>query len=355
MLYNEKKEPYLRSNADQNESYDFTIGDQALIIDILRNKLYSDPIKTLVQEYISNARDANLEAGNPPDLLEITAPSSLIPVFSVKDSGPGLSEERIKDVFVRYGMSTKRSDKKQIGGFGIGAKSAWAYSDSFYITSVNAGKKIAYLAHIASKVEGVLEVLSTCETDEPNGVEIKVPVKSGHMREFKEAIIRSVFLWPKLPKLYGINKENIPKRLFINKHFSIYSYYNETCFLNANGIPYLFEAHSPFKNTRTATFVFNVDHNRIGIVASRESYSEKKYVQERYEAAIKSANDEVDAACVNMPIKKMIETCTAKSLHLLKAFPFTVAGENVYLHDVREVRQRETFHFNINSTRKKIL
>jgi len=162
-----------------------------------------------------------------------------------------------------------------------------------------------------------------------------------------------VFLWPKLPKLFGINKENIPKRLFINKYFSIYSYYNETCFLNANGIPYLFEAHSPFKNTRTATFVFNVDHNRIGIVASRESYSEKKYVQERYEAAIKSANDEVDAACVNTPIKKMIEACTAKSLHLLKAFPFTVAGETVYLHGVREVRQRETFHFNINSTRKR--
>jgi len=112
------------SNVEPSKALNFGISDVRLVVDIL-SKLYAYPIRTLVQEYICNGRDAMREAGTWGKLpIEITVPNSLDPVFKVRDFGVGISPDRMENIFVNYGSSTKRNTNTQTGGFGIGAKSA---------------------------------------------------------------------------------------------------------------------------------------------------------------------------------------------------------------------------------------
>src|SRR5688572_23276532 len=113
----------------------FSIGNPVVIMKIMRSKLYSNPIKVLIQEYLCNARDANREAGCDR-AIEVHVPTKFNQSFEVRDYGIGISPERMENVFIRYGESTKRGNNLQTGGFGIGAKSGWSYSDSFSITTV---------------------------------------------------------------------------------------------------------------------------------------------------------------------------------------------------------------------------
>ena len=191
----------------ESETQDFGIGDPSVVIEILRNRLYSHPKRTLVQEYICNARDAMREVGKGNE-FEITVPNRLNPVFKVRDFGPGISPERMRDVFIMYGASTKRGTNKQTGGFGIGAKSAWSYTDSFTIVSVVDGTKRTYVAHTGVNNNGRLDLIATDQTDEPNGTEIQVAVKQHDLDEFRSAIFRTIYFWKEKPTIKG--ELNVP-------------------------------------------------------------------------------------------------------------------------------------------------
>src|ERR1035437_2541559 len=141
---------HLTSNSQEMQSEGYSIGDHAIVVEILRNKLYSKKIQTICQEYISNCKDAHREVGNPKNNFEVVIPTRLNPIFRVRDVGPGISSERMSDVFLKYGNSTKRNDTTQIGGFGLGAKIWPAYSDSFTITTIICGVKRCYISHTGS-------------------------------------------------------------------------------------------------------------------------------------------------------------------------------------------------------------
>lgn len=181
------------SNMEPAKTLNFGISDVRLVVDIL-SKLYAYPIRTLVQEYICNGRDAMREAntwGKTP--IDITVPNTLSPVFKVRDYGVGISPDRMANIFVNYGSSTKRNTNAQTGGFGIGAKSAFSYTDSFTITSFVDGIKYIYVAHLAD--EGGVSAISKEFTKEPNGVEISIGVKPKDIAEFRNAIQRCVRFW----------------------------------------------------------------------------------------------------------------------------------------------------------------
>ncbi len=190
-------------------SHDFGIGDPAMVIEILRKRLYSNPIQTLVQEYVSNARDACREAGLPERLV-ITVPSANNAVFKVRDYGCGISPDRIANVFVNYCSSTKRADDKQTGGFGIGAKSAWAYTDSFTVISYLDGTARHYVAHLGAKNSGSMDLISETATPEPNGTEIQVGVQAYDVDAFTRAVYRCTYFWETRPELRGIALIDIP-------------------------------------------------------------------------------------------------------------------------------------------------
>src|SRR5665213_3254503 len=118
MKLNEAK-PFFESSQDLEEHF-FSIQDQGMLFDILRSKMYSNPILAICREISSNARDAHREAGKPELPIEIHLPLGLEPYYSIKDYGPGISPDRMINIFIKYTASTKREDNMQTGGFGLG-------------------------------------------------------------------------------------------------------------------------------------------------------------------------------------------------------------------------------------------
>lgn len=119
------------------ESTSFGIGDEGMIIKYLTENTYSNPLKAMVQEIMSNGRDAHIETGLGDRPIVVKLPNGFYPTWEVRDFGPGLTPQRMKKVFTQYGSSTKRSDNSQSGGFGIGAKTPWAYTDTFTVTTIS--------------------------------------------------------------------------------------------------------------------------------------------------------------------------------------------------------------------------
>lgn len=330
----------IETNMTETESMDFGIGDPSIIIEILRNRLYSNPIQTLVQEYISNGRDASRAAKHDIP-LKITLPTKLESVFKVRDYGIGLTDKMIRDVFVLYGKSTKRGSDEQTGGFGIGAKSAWAYTDSFTVTTYVDGVASSFLAHIGENSNGKLTALGKEKTNEPNGTEIQIAVHDKDRRAFINATFRATLFWKTKPVFEGITEAEIPKfykelnnvmtrdnwaiyksenlNSFLDGTFSYddsYSYnrnYNGGVVVVVDGIPYkLSNKFLELSNiAKCMTFLnnkmvltINCGNGDVEVSASREAIADSQFSQESinkmaisvFESISKQIKEELDKA-----------------------------------------------------------
>ena len=225
----------------------FGVSDLGMIFDILRNKLYSNPIGSLCREYAVNARDAHVEMGKQNVPVKIVLPSSLDPHWRVSDKGPGISPDRMKNVCIQYAASTKRDSNDQVGGFGIGMKSGWAYSDTFNITTVVDGIRYLYCCYIDESKVGKLALLEEISTDESNGTQICIPVRKQDFQEFVKATEEAVRWWDVPVEVVGDfhHSKRMPKEHIImsGTDWDVYrgqaSYYDssEICIL-IDGIMY---------------------------------------------------------------------------------------------------------------------
>jgi hypothetical protein len=114
----------------------FDIGDPAMIIEFMSKTIYSNPLKVAIQEYSTNARDAHIEVGREHLPITIVCPNRFDPMLKICDNGTGIDPVRMKEVFLRYGISTKRKENKSSGGFGVGCKSWISYTDTFNIRTI---------------------------------------------------------------------------------------------------------------------------------------------------------------------------------------------------------------------------
>jgi hypothetical protein len=183
----------------------FAIGNMAVIMELLRSKMYSNPIRTIIQEISSNARDANREVGKPNEPIYIKLPTRADTELHIRDSGPGISPERMSGVYLQYGNSTKRDNELETGRFGLGAKSPFAYTSTFGIETVTPedGKNICrhYVATIDQSRIGKVLLCSTKETTDPCGTTIKIPVKPQDIGEFARWTNIMLGRWNPLPKI----------------------------------------------------------------------------------------------------------------------------------------------------------
>lgn len=270
----------------------FGIGDASVVIDILRNRLYAHPIQALTQEYISNARDAHREVNSNRSII-ITVPTILSPVFKVRDFGPGIDPDRYANVFMLYGASTKRSDNVQTGGFGIGAKSAWSYSDSFNVTTFVDGIRRDYVNHVGNKNEGEADLVNESPTDELNGTEIQVPVEPDDIYKFENAVFRATYFWQNECKFMGIEEFELPDRVGmeveedielvkksdINPLIGINSY-SRHLIVSLDGIPYPVEGYEDENISHLMamlndeyTAVIHLSTGDVSVAASRDAIS----------------------------------------------------------------------------------
>lgn len=138
--------------------------------------LYSDAEMAIIREYSTNAWDSHVEVGNTQP-INIYTPSNLSPFFRVKDYGVGMDLDDIENIYSQYGASTKRGTNEQTGMLGLGCKSALTYTNQFTLVAIKNGVKTSVMISRVEDGTGVMEVLFQKPTDEPNGVEVVIPVR----------------------------------------------------------------------------------------------------------------------------------------------------------------------------------
>jgi hypothetical protein len=106
-------------------------------------------------------------------------------------------------VFILYGESTKRSDDLQTGGYGIGCKTGFGYSDSFLVNTYKNGVARNYSCYLDETKCGELVLLGEVPTTEPDGTEIVIPVKTEDINRFKEETAKATEFWEVRPEIVG--------------------------------------------------------------------------------------------------------------------------------------------------------
>lgn len=152
---------------------------------------YSNPIGSVVREYTSNCFDSHAEAGvDAPITIKMELGNTLTGKqanIQFIDYGVGLSPDRVENVFAKFFTSTKRETNTQIGGFGIGAKSALGYTDMFTIITNFNGAEYTYVVH-AGETSPEMDLINTQPTINNNGTTIKVDIKDGDYYTFQSEI-----------------------------------------------------------------------------------------------------------------------------------------------------------------------
>lgn len=138
--------------------------------------LYSDPAMAVIREYSTNAWDSHIAAGQQRP-IEVILPAQFSPFFKVKDYGVGLSVDDISDIYSKYGASTKRGTNDQVGMLGLGCKSALTFAPQFTLVGIKNGVKATVAISRMEDGTGVMEIVDTCTTTEPNGVEVVIPAR----------------------------------------------------------------------------------------------------------------------------------------------------------------------------------
>jgi hypothetical protein len=172
-----------------------TIDEGALVhIMSVLTDLYSDPVLAVIREYSTNAFDAHVEAGQTRP-IEITTPTSLSPFFRVKDFGNGLDADDIRDIYSRYGTSTKRESNDVVGMLGLGCKSALTYTDQFTLTGIKNGKATQVSVSRDEDNGSSMTIVAEYETDESSGVEVIVPTKINTYSDFERKCMEFFSFW----------------------------------------------------------------------------------------------------------------------------------------------------------------
>lgn len=160
--------------------------DAAHVFGVLRGTLYSSKERALLREYGANGWDEHVEAGCPEVPIKVVLPTEVEPTLVIRDYGRGLSEANIYGVYARYGKSTKRSNPKAVGFLGIGSKSAFAYTDSFTITSFHGGTKSVYVAVIDESNIGRVDKKFEEPCGDETGIEIRIAVDPADIGSFQQ-------------------------------------------------------------------------------------------------------------------------------------------------------------------------
>lgn len=224
------------------------------IFSIVSSGFYSRKKDSIVREIASNCFDAHKEAEvNMPVIISIDR-SLEDDTYSLifRDFGNGMSPDTMNSVYNKLFNSTKRDNNDFIGGFGLGSKTPFTYTNSFYITTINEGFKYEYVYTKSSLVpdlislhgweEDVSEVVVTTpkskkavgyKTEEHSGTTITIPLEN---REDALEFITSI------KKELGYFDE-----VFVKIHPSLGIYNNVYSIYKRNGL--LYKTDSQYSNS----------------------------------------------------------------------------------------------------------
>lgn len=330
------------------ESISMGITDDAMFMHMLSSTLYSDKILAVVRESICNAWDAHIEAKRVDRPIEITLTREKL---TIKDHGFGIAHDQIGPIYGTYGASTKKHDGKQTGGFGLGCKSPFAYTDHFEVISCHQGIKTVYRmtkssAELNGK-PGIVPLLSI-PTDE-EGLTMSLDIKNN------DDYVRYQSLIKRIVANGEINAELNGNRLPVIEFSQMVNGYvitradmlentTSVCMRYGNVI-YPLESHATYRNDYNNVvgileklsshygrfqIVFQAKPNTLSITPSRESLSmEEKTIQTvctMLKKFLHGHNNRFHRACLDLVMsnneafvrkgeaKKLLSSPTSKNL-----------------------------------------
>lgn len=257
--------------------------DQALLVDLQISKLYKNKIQSVIREYISNAKDANIAAGKDVP-VKITLPSPSHLFFEVSDSGLGMSPEEIDKYFCSVGSSSKRDTNTQIGSFGLGLKCGFAYVKQygfqFNITTISNGVKYYYVAHYDEQNFPRISLLGSEETEEV-GTTISIPVSPNDVGNFYNSAKLLLTFWKSHLKFEVVGTElplEIGEVFYECPEFTIYyptridNFFINSCVASIAGLPYNFAGANMYGFVAVA----NIGIGVLDLIPSREELEDTK-------------------------------------------------------------------------------
>lgn len=171
---------------------DFGISNSAEFFNILSSTLYKDQILAVVREVLCNAWDAHIEAGCTDKPVAVSIENDKL---IVKDFGNGIHHDDIGLIYGTYGNSTKKNDGQQTGGFGLGCKAPFAYTEHFEVVSSHAGVRTIYaMAKSSAQVAGKpgITTIAQFPTDE-HGLTVTIMLNRGDIARFSNLIKRIAY------------------------------------------------------------------------------------------------------------------------------------------------------------------
>lgn len=347
----QKSENILQSNGLKEYTYDIDKDNLGVVFGILRSKIYSDIIGSVVREISSNSRDAHIEIGNKnPIEIEIcdgafnTGSKTII----FRDFGPGISPNRMENIFVKYAASTKRRDNNQTGGFGLGAKSPFAYTDQFNIVTINNGIKYVYTAGLDESEKGKIILISENKINKKSGTEIHIPIKNDEDKQsFIKEIKKYIYFWSIKPKIMGFNFELSELDFNIEKENNKYS------IISVNGYN-PFESNS-YSETPIISIIdgipYKINIENIGVSVSN-TYNNNYFI---------SNNNKNYIICLKFKIGELSLTANRENLHYDENTKRKILNRLVYLHqktydnfqkDINKIKSNAKMFFFIKNSFK---
>ena len=173
--------------------------------------LAKDKIGYPMRELTTNMWDGSrLKYGDniPEDKIpQITLPTPLNPTITFRDFGPGMSPEDMKNVYARLYASTKRDSNNQVGGWGLGSKSPYAYlisdngSGSYTVTSYHGGMMRTYVLSLSQSGAPTMRLLIEAPSDADTGLEVSFPVRREDIAEFHDRARQILWSFEPRPKV----------------------------------------------------------------------------------------------------------------------------------------------------------
>lgn len=174
-----------------SDNISFGISDDPAFFQILSQSLYKDPLLAMVRETICNAWDSHIDSGRTDRPLTITLDKEKL---VIRDYGRGIPHDKIGPVYAVYGASTKKNDGRQTGGFGLGCKSPFAYTDHFEVVSHHDGVRTIYsMSKSSAEKMGKPSVtkIAAFPTEE-SGIQITIDLK-GDANDYRiNSLVRQV-------------------------------------------------------------------------------------------------------------------------------------------------------------------
>ena len=269
----------------------FSISNSAEFFHILSSTLYSDQILAVVREVLCNAWDAHIAAGVTDKPIEITIKDNKL---IIKDFGHGISPDSMGELYGTYGGTNKKNDGNQTGGFGLGCKAPFAYTDHFEVQSCHNGIKTIYsINRSCAKVMGIPSIIPIVKMNtEDTGLQVTIVLQSKDVNRFTQLIEKIVYegemfatLNGNLLKKLGFHpdKENnylafLPS--VINNNSKISIRYGNVIYPVPNAVDKLEyeqnkirELLNALSNSHTYNILFQAPANSISVTPSRESLS----------------------------------------------------------------------------------